>query len=709
MIPGDALRFGFGRRLPVILQAEAAECGLACLAMVLSHHGHEVDLASLRRRHAVSLKGVTMRSLVQMAGSMQLATRAVRLEVADLARLRRPAILHWGMNHFVVLANVRGGKITIHDPARGRRTLPLAEVSREFTGVALETTPAQGFQHCDERRTLRLRDLFRQVGSWRPALLRILTLSLVLEAVALITPLAAQVVIDEVIVSADHDLLLTVAAGLGLLLLVQLVVGSVRSWAVMLASTDIAYHWNTGLFDHLTRLPLDFFERRHVGDVISRFGTLGTIQKALTTDLMQAVLDGVLAVGMLAMLFFYGGWLGAVACVATTVNLAIRIVAFNGYRQSTAEAIVYEAKQQTHFIETVRGMASVKLLGLRERRRAAWLNHLVDAVNARLRLQRLDIVFGRASDLIFGVDGLVMLALGAEAVMAGRLTVGMLVAFLGYKDQFTTRISSLVSAWFQLRMLDVQSQRLADISEAEPETDSTWAAVRVPTGTALAASSLRCEGVSFRYGGQEPWVLRNVSISVPAGRCLALVGPSGCGKTSLLKVMMGLLDPNEGCVMLDGYEIGGLGREAYRSRVAGVLQDDRLFAGTIAENITGFDEHPDLGWMEECAARSAILDDITRMPMRFESLVGDMGSALSGGQKQRVVLARALYRRPAILFLDEATSHLDEPTEALVAAALRELSMTRVIVAHRMETIQHADEVVTLAPARTIPASVIAV
>ena len=672
--------------------------------MILGHHGHRIDLAALRRRQAVSLKGVTMRSLVQLAGSMQLATRALRLNLDDLAKLRRPCILHWGLNHFVVLADVRAGRVTIHDPAHGRRTLPLADASREFTGVALEVTPAQGFQRRDERRTLRLRDLFRHVSGWRPALLRVFVLSLALEAIALAMPLAAQVILDEVLVADDRDLLLTVVAGLGLLMAAQLAIGWVRSWAVMLASTDIGYHWNAGLFDHLTRLPLDFFEKRHVGDVISRFATLGVIQKTLTTDLVQAVLDGLLAVGMLAMLFLYGGWLGAAACAATAVNLAVRAAAFEGYRQGTAEAVVHEARQQTHFIETVRGMASVKLLGLRERRRAAWLNHLVDAINARLRLQRLDIVFGRTSDLVFGLDGLVMLALGAEAVMAGRMTVGMLVAFLAYKDQFTTRVGSLVGAWFQLRMLDVQSDRLSDISEAEPESDSAGAVVcAAPSRTALAAG-LRCEGVSFRYGAQEPWVLRDISLDVPPGQCLAVVGPSGCGKTSLLKIMMGLLDPMEGQVLLDGHEIGSLGRDGYRARIAGVLQDDRLFAGTIAENVCGFDEHPDAAWMEECAARAAILDDVMRMPMRFETLVGDMGSALSGGQKQRVVLARALYRRPAILFLDKATSHLDEPTEALVAAALRELPVTRVVVAHRMETIRHADDVVTLAPARVLSA-----
>jgi len=687
------LQFGFRRQLPLILQAEAAECGLACLAMVLGFHGYDIDLGTLRRRYAASLKGMTLRDLVQVASGMGLSTRAVRVDLGELSKLRSPCILHWDLNHFVVLERVDGRSITIRDPARGRRTVSYEEASRTFTGVALEVFPSENFRPRTERQDLRLRHMFRHIGGLGGSLTNILLLSFGIEVVALLMPIGSQIIIDEVIVSADRDLLLTVGVALALLLVMQLLTSAARGWAIMLIGTKVSLQWNTGLFDHLSRLPLDFFEKRHVGDIISRFGSLATIQKALTTDLVQAVLDGIMSIGMVGMMFLYGGWLGWVAVITTALNLALRLFRYGPYRSSTEQSIVFDAKQQTHFIETIRGIASVKLLGLRERRRSAWLNYLVDSINAKLRLQRLDLIFGRANDLLFGADRLVVIILGAEMVIDGRMSLGMLVAFLSYKDQFTSRVGSLLSSWFQLRMLNVQTDRLADIVMAAPEeVASDLPATRRQRENTPGA--LRADGISLRYGMTEPWVLRDVDLDIPAGGNVAITGPSGCGKTTLLKVLMGLRAPDEGRILFDDADIRLAGSSAYRHCIAGVLQDDGLFAGSIAENICGFDSRPDQGWIEECAARAAILMDVRRMPMGFESLVGDMGSTLSGGQKQRIVLARALYRRPRILFMDEATSHLDEATEAVIAAALRDMRMTRVTVAHRPATIAHADVVI---------------
>lgn len=689
------LNFGFRRRVPVVLQTEAAECGLACLAMLLAYYGHPIDLATLRRRYSVSLKGATLRHLMEIAGAMGLCVRALRLEMRDLSRLRLPCILHWDLNHFVVLEHVGSRAVTINDPIAGRRELSFGEVSRLFTGVALEAHPSQFFVKKDERETLRLRDLFRNVRGLGPALAQILLLSLGIEAVALLIPIASQIIIDEVVVNADQDLLLVVAIGLGLLLFVQLAVAVARGFAIMLTGSRIALQWSTSLFDHLTKLPLDYFESRHVGDLISRFGALTTIQKSLTTDLVQAVLDGIMAVGMLVMLFLYGGWLGFVAMASVSINVVLRVVAYRSYKEGTEEAILNEAKQQTHFIETMRGIASVKLLGLEERRRGIWVNHFVEALNARLRLQRLDLLFGRANEFLFGADRVILLVLGAKMVLADNMTLGMLVAFLAYKDQFTVRVGNLLTSGLQLRALNVQTERLSDIVLAEPEAKKQGTAgdLSVQGG----GSKLVASGISLRYGDHEPWIFRNADLSIEAGQCCAITGQSGCGKTSLMKVLMGLLRPTEGSISIDDYDVRTFSATNYRRSIAGVLQEDGLFAGSIAENISGFDDHPDMALIEECAAQAAILADIRRAPMGFETLVGDMGSTLSGGQKQRIVLARALYLKPRILFLDEATSHLDEPTEALIAGTLRDLRMTRIIAAHRPGTVAHADVVVPFA------------
>jgi ATP-binding cassette subfamily B protein RaxB len=686
------LNFSWRRRLPVILQTEVAECGMACLAMILNFHGHRIDLDTLRRRYAVSLKGSTLNDLAGVAASLGLATRALRLELSDLAKLRTPCILHWSFNHFVVLAAVHGKSITIHDPARGKRRISIEETSREFTGVALEAVRTSNFTRKKEEKTLGLGYLLESLGSLRGTVRTILLLSFCLEIVVLLMPIGSQLVVDEIVVSSDYDLLLVVAVGIALLLLLQLCLEVARGWTLAVVSTTISLHWNSSLFEHMIRLPLDYFAKRHVGDVNSRFGSLATVQKALTTDLILSLFDGVMAIGMLIMLFLYGGWLGGVALVSTGLNALLHAVAYRAYRQGTEEAIIHDARQQTHFIETLRGIASVKLLGLTEKRRAAWLNHFVESLNAKFRLLRLDLFFGRGNDLLTGADRLTMVVLGAMLVIKGTMSLGMLVAFLAYRDQFAVRVKGVIASGFQLRMLNVQLNRLADIVMTETEQE-LGSASNVPaiSSSEAAGAALHAEGVSFRYGDNESWVFRDISLEVLPGTCVAITGPSGCGKTTLIKILMGLIRPSEGVISYNGIDINALGSVAYRGRIAGVLQDDGLFAGSLAENICGFDNHPDPGWMTECAKRAAILDDIRKMPMGFETLVGDMGSTLSGGQKQRVILASALYRRPSILFLDEATSHLDEATEAVVANAVRELRITRVIVAHRPATVERAD------------------
>ncbi|QDH16725.1 peptidase domain-containing ABC transporter [Swingsia samuiensis] len=691
------LQFGFGKRTPVILQSESSECGMACLAMSMGYYGHFIDISTFRRQYGASTQGATLKELISVSSRVGLNSRAVRLELDELDKLTLPSILHWGLNHFVVLVERRSKSVIVHDPAIGRREIGLKELSREFTGIALEITPTERFERKDERKTLTLRDMFRHVSGLKPALAYLFALSLGLELIALAMPMVSQVIIDEVIVIGDHDLLVTIACSMAILLLFQLFISTVRSWAVIMFSTRVSLKWNGSLFDHLTRLPLDYFIRRHIGDVISRFGSLGSIQRTITTDLVQTILDGIMAIGMGVMLFLYGGWLGAIACIAIALDVLLRLVTYGTYKRASEEGVIQDAKSQTYFIETLRNIATVKLLNLRERRQTVWLNSVIDSMNIHLRLQRFDLIFGRLGDLIFSSDRLIMLVLGAKMVMNNHMSVGMLVAFLSYKDQFASRVGNLINTGFKLRMLSIQTGRLSDIVMTEPEEPGL--PLPPPSPQEMGhTGAITVRDLSVRYSPESPWIFRNLSFNIPAGKNIAIVGPSGCGKTTLLKTLMGLLEPTEGDIALDNISIKSLTLDGYRSRIAGVLQDDGLFSGSLSDNISGFAEHINQPLVEACAQYAAIHDDIQRLPMRYETLVGDMGSNLSGGQKQRVILARALYRSPQILFLDEATSNLDEATEARVAQALRMLNITRVIVAHRPATIAHADVILHMTP-----------
>ena len=684
------LRFGGRSRLPLFLQTEAAECGLASLGMVASFHGHRIDLAGLRRRFTLSLKGATLAFLMQAAGRLDLAPRPLRLELDELPRLRTPCILHWDLNHFVVLRSADARGAVVHDPAFGVRRLPLAEVSKHFTGIALELTPTAAFRPVDERRHVRLADLLGPVSGLKRSLAQVFLLALALQAVAIVSPFYMQWAIDGAVVSADRDLLSVLGLGFLMLAVVQVAISALRSWVVIYLGTTLNLQWMANVFSHLLRLPVSWFEKRHLGDVVSRFGAVGTIQRTLTSSFVEALIDGVMAAATFAMMLVYSALLAALAVAAVAAYGAMRWAFYEPLRRATEEHIVHNAKQQSHFLETVRGVQSIRLFGRQEERRARWLNLVVDAVNQDLVAQKLGLAFRSANGLVFGVERVAIVWLGALLVLDSAFSVGMLFAFVAYKEQFSARIAGLVDKAIELRMLNLQAERLADIVLAAPEPQSA-----APAADDIEAC-LELRSASFRYSDMEPFVLRNCSFAVAAGESVAIVGPSGGGKTTLVKVMLGLLAPTDGKVLAGGVDIRKLGIDRYRGLVGTVMQDDQLFAGSIADNISFFDPAPDQGAIERFARLAAVHDDIAAMPMAYNTLIGDMGAALSGGQRQRILLARALYKQPRILFLDEATSALDVAKERAVNEAIRALHLTRIIIAHRPETIASADRVIVL-------------
>lgn len=687
------LSFGFSSPLPLILQTEATECGLACLAMIAGHYGYRADLMSLRNRFPVSMKGATLAGLIRTAGQLNLNTRPLKLDLAHLSKLKLPCILHWNFNHFVVLRSVGTKKVIIHDPAEGLRNISWAELSESFTGVALETWPSNQFKAQEQRQPLKLRSLMGRVTGLVASCAQILLLALALEVFALVTPFFLQWVIDNVLVSADRDLLSTLAMGFGLLMLMQQGVNALRGWVLLYFGTTLNLQWRANVFSHLMRLPIQYFEKRHLGDIVSRFGSIDLIQRTLTTSFLEAILDGLMTVVTLIMMFLYSPSLAAVAVAVMLIYAASRWAWYRPLRTATEEQIVHAARQQSHFLESVRGVKAIKLFQREDERRSSWLSLLVDQINAELRTQRLQLFYKLLNGVLFGVENILIIWLGARLVLDGNFTVGVLIAFNAYKGQFDSRVSALIDKFFELKMLQLQGERLADIVLTEQETVGTVPHLVEPS-TVEACITVR--GLRYRYAEHEPYILDGVDLTITAGESVAIIGPSGCGKTTLLNVLLGLLPATEGEILVGGCSLRQLGPDTMRCIVGTVLQEDVLFAGSISDNISFFDPKPDRAWAAECAERAAIAADIAAMPMGYNTLVGDMGTVLSGGQKQRLLLARALYKRPRILFLDEATSHLDIEKEHAVNRAVNGLRMTRVIIAHRQETIASADRVIVL-------------
>jgi ATP-binding cassette subfamily B protein RaxB len=701
---GDA-RLGARQRVPVVLQTEAAECGLACLAMVAAAHGLDSDLPTLRERFSLSLKGVTLADLVRMAEGLQLGARAVRAELEQMRQLQLPCVLHWDMNHFVVLVGWRGREALIHDPARGALRVGGEELSRHFTGVALELQPAPGFKPKRVRRDVRLRSLFGPISGLRRSLAQIFVLALALECFVLLSPFFMQWVVDGALLSADRDLLLTLGVGFSLLVLVQVATAAARSWAVLVLSATLNLQWVLNVFTHLLRLPIEWFEKRHLGDIWSRFGSVQQIQRTLTTSFIEAVLDGCMVLLTFTMMLLYSPRLCAVAVVAVLLYAGVRQLLFSRLAAAQEEVLVFEARQSSHFLESMRGVQAIKLFNAQGDRQSRFASLVVETMNAQMSVRTLDLWVAMANRLLFGLERVLVIWLGALLVLDGVLSVGMLFAFFAYKETFATRVSGLIDKGVELRMLRLQGERLADIALTAPESS----AGNQPLGglnelgggpdasTGLPkASTLELRDVHFAYSDGEPEVLRGVSLKIEAGEAVAIVGPSGCGKTTLLKLMLGIHAPTSGEVLVDGVPLPRLGLAAWRERLGVVMQDEALFSGSIADNISFFNPQPDWAWLAQCARVAAVHDEIEAMPMGYRTLIGDMGTGLSGGQRQRILLARALYKRPAILLLDEATSALDVECERTVNQAVRQLALTRVIVAHRPETIASAGRVIAL-------------
>lgn len=696
----EALSFGLGRKLPLMLQAEAAECGLACLGMVLGYHGVHTDIATLRQRHNVSLKGMKLSTLSQLAEKEHLGFRAVRLEMQEIKGLRLPAILHWELNHFVVLKQVRDKSIVVHDPAFGERKLYLEEVSKKFTGVALELWPNPGFVRREEKTPIELGQMVGQVSGFWPSLTQVLLLSLALEVFTLVNPLFLQWIVDHVLASKDADLLTTLALGFIFVMVLQQAIGLLRSWLLLVINTSIRVQWRSNVFSHLVKLPIAYFQRRHLGDIVSRAGAVDEIQKVLTSAFVEALFDGLLVVVSLAMMFLYSPALAWVAVVAMMLYLLVRIAWYRPFYAATEETIVRTANTSSHFLETIRGVKAIKLFGRQTERQGAWQTLLVSETNASLTTQKLQIFYKLVSTLLSGIFYVALMWIGTRQIMAGELSVGMLLAFLAYRGQFDSRLTQLISKSIDLKMLRLYAERLGDV--VLTPTEQTGTRQLSDTPTTANPPSIALKDVRFKYAEHEPLVLDGVSLHLKPGESVAITGSSGCGKTTLVNLLLGVYYPTEGVIEVSNAPLNQLGMDNWRQMVGTVMQDDSLFAGSVSDNISFFDSQPDLPWIEECAKLAAIHADILAMPMGYQTLVGDMGTVLSGGQKQRVLMARALYKRPCVLILDEATSHLDVRREAQVNQAISQLQITRLVIAHRPETINSAQRVLEMEKGRIV-------
>lgn len=704
----ETIKWTGRKQLPLIRQTESAECGLACLAMMACWHGLQTDLTTLRERFSISTQGMTLQRLIECAAGIQLSSRAVRLEPENLKSLSLPCILHWNMNHFVVLHKVRRSRLVIHDPDKGKMTLSLLDAGKYFTGVALELMPASDFTVRDERKKIRLRQLIGTTPGLLAAMSRITIFALALEILALGSPLLNQLVIDEVLVAADRSLLTVIIIALLLLSLTQMLLSLARQWASITLSVNFNMQWTAQVFHHLVRLPLAWFDARSKGSINARFDAVDTIQQALTTQVLEGILDVLLVVTALCMMLLYNPEMTLIAVLAAVVYGVLRALWYPSLRQSAEDAWDAGARESGHFLETLNGILSLRINGVTAQREVAWLNLNVARRNTQLRQSRLLMCYDIVHTLTGSVVSAVILWKGAGEVLNGTFTVGMLVAYLSYQMRFSSSISSLTDKFFTWRMLDVYNERLADIvltpaegyqqqPVQEDSHPSSIPAVFLDSAAEDTALPLSLAHIIFSHKGNNKAILRGVSLTLHPGEVMAITGKSGCGKSTLVKLILGIHIPDEGTIRTCGISHTHPDYFRVRRRIGTVLQEDHLFRGSIVDNIIFFSEDRNHERMIQCARLALIDSDIIAMPMGYQTLIGETGGGLSGGQKQRILLARALYKKPAFLLLDEATSHLDVESEIQISQTLRQLGLPVLMIAHRPETIASADRVLYLA------------
>tara|TARA_R110000868_G_scaffold11516_7_gene56428 strand:- start:17607 stop:19646 length:2040 start_codon:yes stop_codon:yes gene_type:complete len=664
--------------------------------MIATKHGRRTTLPELRAKFSLSLKGMTLSHLIKSADSIGFVSRPVRCELSELGQLRLPAILHWDLNHYVVLSKSLKNSFVIHDPAKGIVTLTHSELSKHFTGVALELTTSPTFEKKTNVDILKIQDLWSRIEGFRGSIIRLFVLSAILQMFALIAPLINQIVVDESITKGDINLLQAVILGFSILLVAQVSISVLRGYISMYLGNSMTFQMESNLFRHLLRLPAEFFEKRHIGDIVARFGSLAPVQNLLASGVMGAALDGLMAIGTLVFMLVYAPQLTFVVFGFLAISFLGQMLSFPYIKRLSEERIRASAELQSYFLETIRSIRSIKMFVREEQRHAGWQNHFAGAMNLGVRLTRFGIFSGAGNSILSGSGNLLVLYLGARSVIAGEMTLGMLFAFQAYRASFVASVTGVVNVFMSWRMVGLHLERLSDIARADAEE---------PEGkVALLPHRLRgnivIENLRFRYGDNEPWVIDGLSMTVGAGERVAITGRSGGGKSTLMKLLLGLYPVEQGRILYDGRSISQWGKRAVRTQIGVVMQDDRLLSGSLAENIAFFDTEISFERVVVCAKLAAIHEEIEAMPMGYQSLVGDMGSALSAGQIQRLLLARALYPDPAILMLDEGTANLDSESERSIVNALEKLNLTQIIIAHREQAIAGANRTLNLIDGR---------
>lgn len=683
------------RRVPVIFQLSAVECGAACLAMILSYYGRKTQVTDCRECCAIGRDGASAWAMAQAARKRGLRVKAYSVQdLADFKYLRLPAIAHWKFNHFVVVEGWSPKRVDIVDPASGRQRLTADEFDAGFTGVVLTFEPGVQFERRDAGRRSAWHRYLECIFSFPGTLgllCQILGASLLLQVFGLLLPIFTKVLVDQVLPFRISNVMAMLGIGMVILALAQMVTGYLRSALLIYLQGHLDWQVMFGFFEHLLTLPLRFFQERASGDLLMRLGSNMMIREVLTSQTMSTILDGALVLVYLYILLVQDIFFGILVLGVGLLQILILLGTTRRVHNLNNRSLSAQAESQSYLVEALTGIATLKAAGAEDGALDHWSNLFFKQLNVSLQKSHLTVIIGTVMTTLRTFSPLVLLWVGALRVLEGAVSLGTMLALNTLAMSVLTPLASLVSSGQQLQLVGAHLERISDVMEAGPEQDP-----QTVRDAPSLSGQIELKNVSFRYDPGTPLVLRDVSVTIEAGQKVAVVGPTGAGKTTLGMLLLGLYTPTEGDIFYDGIPLQWLDYRTLRKQFGVVLQTPFLFSGSIRQNIAF--NAPDIPMDQVIgAARLAVIhEEIMRMPMGYETMVAEGGSVLSGGQCQRLALARALVRKPAVLLLDEATSHLDAVTERLIDQNLSQLSCTRIVIAHRLSTVRNADLILVL-------------
>ena len=689
------------RRFPFVRQLDAADCGAAALAMVCRHYGRAVSLARIRQLCFTSTDGTSLRALCRAATELGLAARPVKVSARNVAQMPLPAVVHWEGNHWVVVYDVADGHVRIADPALGLRRVRREDFEARWSGYTALFDYTDAFAQAPvEGPTAAW--LWPFVRPFRSVLARALGLAVVAAALQMLLPVFTQVIVDRVLVEQDVGLLNMVV----LTMLVALAFMTVATVVQRYLLSFTAVRIDAATLDYLTRtllaLPMSYFTSRRTGDIQRRLAGLRQVREFLVHSAVGGMTALVQLAAALALMAVYSPLLAGVFLITAPLYLGLMRFSAKRLRPIFDDLEEGFGRYASHQIDAIKGIETVKALGAEVAFRDLMLQQFHRIARRQFRADFTVMTYEGAVGMVTFLTSALFLWFGARQVLDGHLTIGALVAFNALVALANAPITTLLNLWDNFQVAAVLLGRLDDVFQHEPEQGRARDRLQ-PVRTLEGRISLR--NVGFRYGGPEsPAILEGISLDVAAGRTVAIVGRSGSGKTTLVKCLAGLLEPTDGAILYDGVDLKTLNYRDLRRQIGFVLQDNHLFDDTIARNIAFGEDEPDMDRVMWAARVANAHEFIERLPLGYDTRIGESGLAISGGQRQRIAIARAVYLQPPVLILDEATSSLDTESERAVKENIDRLleGRTSFVIAHRLSTVRDADLLIVLENGRLV-------